>query len=152
MRYYRMFCQKQFFLLDLCRCHKQALSSSLRYTRVSCSFEFFGYFFFSKNGPQALYINLDCLRYISSVNFSPANKNWLIVAIVVSRVREFWFLIALSQQSDRFLLQGKSWFFGVPHRTMWKDHFISFSSFSCLGFYFLYFFCFSSKMIASPYN
>ena len=35
------------------------------------------------NGPQALYLNLGCLKCISGINLSPANKNLFINGFIL---------------------------------------------------------------------
>ena len=58
-------------------CWKQALPNSFWQicleSPVSLNFWILSLFFV--NGQQALYVNLGCLKYISGINLSPANKN-----------------------------------------------------------------------------
>ena len=35
------------------------------------------------NGPQALYVNPGCLKCISNINLSPANKSLLAIAFIL---------------------------------------------------------------------
>ena len=55
------------------------------------------------NGLQALYINPCCLKYISGMNLSPANKNFLIMLFVVinleQNVTQNWYLAQRSSDS-----------------------------------------------------
>ena len=55
---------------------KNALSNSFRiYPELPVSSSFYVLSLFFVNGSQALYVNPGCLKFISGINLSPANKN-----------------------------------------------------------------------------
>ena len=49
---------------------------------MSCLRKYLHSFFFSVNGPQALYVNPDCIQCISGINLSPANKKIFTVQFI----------------------------------------------------------------------
>ena len=53
------------------------------YLESPVSLNFFIRFLFVANGPQALQVNLVYLKYISGINFSPANENLITILFIL---------------------------------------------------------------------
>ena len=112
-------------------------------------FKFFILPLFLVNGPEALYVNPGCLKCISGMNISPAEKERLYYFVNVIETDSFLVLTIASVIANwgTKLYQVKCppssthkyWFFTITHCIFWWKHYISFLSLQLFCFYVLYF-------------
>ena len=75
-------------------------------SRISCFFKFFYSLFFFVNGPQALYVNLGCLKFISGINLFHANKNLFTISFILNLVLTCLVLLKEMEPTKGILLKG----------------------------------------------
>ena len=128
---------------------------------MSCFFKFLYSFFVFVNGPQALYVNPGCLKFIWGINVSLGNKNLLTISFILYLVLTC--LILPKQRGPAEGIWLKGFFipkvlnnqlascclinldFLLPHTT--EALFFRFLSLQLLDFYFLYFFYNSNNIM-----